>query len=82
MLSGPEEFAIYSIDELVSKSREHVGFVKTSKTEVSKSKSYDVPKGVKHECPKFGIVQMQRFGNKQNATQLQFNLQAGYFYNI
>jgi hypothetical protein len=82
VLSGPEEFAIYSIDELVSKSREHVGFVKTSKTEVSKSKSYDVPKGVKHECPKFGIVQMQRFGNKQNATQLQFNLQAGYFYNI
>lgn len=80
--SGPEEFAIYSIDELVSKSREHAGFVKTLKTEVSKSKSYDVPKGVKHECPKFGIIQMQRFGNKQNATQLQFNLQAGYFYKI
>jgi hypothetical protein len=82
VLSGPEEFAVYSIDELVTKSREHAGFVKTLKTEVSKSKSYDVPIGVKHECPKFGIVQMQRFGNKQNPTQLQFNLQAGYFYNI
>jgi|TARA_B110000971_G_scaffold214237_1_gene246048 hypothetical protein len=82
VLSGPEEFSIYSIDELVSKSRDHARFIKTLKTEVSKSKSYDVPKGVKHECPKFGIVQMQRFGNKQNATQLQFNLQAGYFYKI
>lgn len=82
VLSCPEEFAIYSIDELISKSRKYAGFVKTLKTEVSKSKSYDAPKRVKHECPKFGIVQMQRFGNKQNATQLQFNLQAGYFYNI
>jgi hypothetical protein len=25
---------------------------------------------------------MQRFGNEQNATQLQFNLKAGYFYNL
>jgi hypothetical protein len=82
IINGPEEFAIYSIDELIEKSHNYAGFVKTLKTEVSKSKSYDVPKGVKHECPKFGIVQMQRFGNKQNATQLQFNLKAGYFYDI
>lgn len=79
---GADEFAIYSIKELIHKSSKYAGFIKTLKTEVSKSKSYDVPKGVRHECPKFGIVQMQRFGNKQNATQLQFNLQAGYFYKI
>lgn len=80
--SGPDEFATYSISELVSKSRNYAGFFKTLKTEVSKSKSYNVPIGVQHECPKFGIVQMQRFGNKQNPTQLQFNLKAGYFYDI
>ena len=82
VLSGEDEFAIYGIEELVSKSSHYSGFVKTLKTEVSKSKSYQVPNGVRHECPKFGIVQMQRFGNKQNPTQLQFNLQAGYFYKI
>lgn len=82
VISGPEEFAIYSISELIFRSQAYAGFVKTLKTEVSKSKSYDVPQGVQHECPKFGIIQMQRFGNKQNATQLQFNLQAGYFYKI
>lgn len=78
----PQEFAIYSIEELIKKSRDYAPFFKTLKTEVSKSKSYKVPKDVRHECPKFGIVQMQRFGNKQNATQLQFNLKAGYFYDI
>lgn len=82
VLSGEDEFAIYGIEELVSKSSHYSGFFKTLKTEVSKSKSYKVPNGVRHECPRFGIVQMQRFGNKQNPTQLQFNLQAGYFYKI
>ena len=82
IINGPEEFAIYSIEELIKKSRLYSPFFKTLKTEVSKSKSYNVPQGVQHECPKFGIVQFQRFGNKQNATQLQFNLKAGYFYDF
>lgn len=82
IIEGPGEFAIYSIEELVKKSRDYAPFFKTFKTEVSKSKSYIVPSVLKHECPKFGLVQMQRFGNKQNATQLQFNLKAGYFYDI
>lgn len=34
----------------------------------------------KHKAPKFGVVQMQRGGQKQHPTQLQFNLKAGYFY--
>tara|TARA_R100000808_G_scaffold23266_1_gene51440 strand:- start:49 stop:249 length:201 start_codon:yes stop_codon:yes gene_type:complete len=33
-----------------------------------------------HEAPRFGIIQMQRGGQKQHPTQLQFNLEAGYFY--
>jgi hypothetical protein len=82
IIEGPEEFAIYSIEELIKKSRDYASFFTTLKTEVSKSKSYTVPSVLKHECPKFGLVQMQRFGNKQNATQLQFNLKAGYFYDI
>lgn len=82
LANKPEEFAIFSIEELIEKSRNYATFFKTLKTEVSKSKSYVVPKDVRHECPKFGIVQFQRFGNKQNATQLQFNLKAGYFYDI
>jgi len=80
---GPDgEFAIYSIEELIYLSRQYSGFIKTLRTEVSKSKSYELEKGLKHECPKFGIVQMQRGGQKQHPTQLQFNLQASYFYKI
>ena len=33
-------------------------------------------------APRFGIVQMQRGGQAQHPEQLQFNLQAGYFYKI
>ena len=44
--------------------------------------SFKDPEGVKHQAPRFGIIQMQRGGQKQHPTQLQFNLQAGYFYKI
>lgn len=44
--------------------------------------TYKDPLGVQHEAPRFGIVQMQRGGQKQHPTQLQFNLKAGYFYKI
>ena len=43
---------------------------------------YRDPEGAEHEAPRFGIVQMQRGGQKQHPTQLQFNLKAGYFYCI
>lgn len=32
-----------------------------------------------HHAPKFGFIQMQRGGQKQHPTQLQFNLKSGYF---
>jgi len=76
----PQEFAIYSIDELISKSRNYQGFEK-KKYSVRKGQ-YKDPDGVSHDAPRFGVVQMQRGGQKQHPTQLQFNLQAGYFYKI
>lgn len=77
---GPQEFALYTIDELVNLSKKYGGFNKKNYT-VRKGQ-YKDPIGVQHEAPRFGIVQMQRGGQKQHPTQLQFNLQAGYFYCI
>lgn len=72
------EVAIFSIDELISLSKNHRKF-ETKEYSIRKG-SYPDPKGTTHQAPRFGIIQMQRLGNKQNATQLQFNLEAGYFY--
>jgi hypothetical protein len=68
--------AIFRIDELIDFSSKYAGFYK---------KTYQVHKGRykndpnTHEAPRFGFIQFQRFGNVQNATELQFNLKAGYF---
>lgn len=74
------EVAIYHIDELLKHSADYSGFA---------LKPYRVNKGtyketadITHYAPRFGIVQMQRGGQKQHPEQLQFNLQAGYFYKI
>ncbi len=81
MPSGqPQEFALYTIDELIELSCTYAGFEK-KKYSVRKSSHKD-PIGVQHDAPRFGIVQMQRGGQAQHPEQLQFNLQAGYFYNI
>ena len=74
------EVAIYTIDEIVSLSRKYQVFSKRSYS-VNKGRHKD-PKGVTHETPRFGIIQMQRGGQKQHPEQLQFNLEAGYFYKI
>lgn len=76
----PQEFALYTIDELIALSSGYSGFEK-KKYSVRKG-SYKDPEGVKHDAPRFGIIQMQRGGQAQHPEQLQFNLQAGYFYNI
>lgn len=76
----PQEFALYTIDELIELSCNYAGFQK-KKYSVRKG-SYRDPVGIQHDAPRFGIVQMQRGGQAQNPEQLQFNLQAGYFYNI
>ncbi|HEX3798613.1 MAG TPA: hypothetical protein VH413_07925 [Verrucomicrobiae bacterium] len=74
------EMAIYSIEELIELSKAYGRFSK--KTYSVKKGSYKDPAGVFHDAPRFGIIQMQRGGQAQHPNQLQFNLEAGYFYKI
>ena len=74
------EVAIYALDELIQLSRGYSGFG-VRPYRVNKG-SFPDPLGVEHDAPRFGIVQMQRGGQHQHPNQLQFNLQAGYFYKI
>jgi hypothetical protein len=74
------EVAIYTIDELVALSRRYQGFNKKSYS--VKKGSYKDPYGITHDAPRFGVIQMQRGGQKQHPEQLQFNLEAGYFYKL
>lgn len=75
---GNEEIAIFLMDEFISLSRAYEGFC-FNHYRVKKG-SHKEPEGVDHLAPRFGVVQMQRGGQKQHPTQLQFNLKAGYFY--
>jgi len=74
------EVAIYSVEELITLSRSYQGFA--TKSYSVKKGSYKDPPGVTHLAPRFGVVQMQRGGQKQHPEQLQFNLEAGYFYKL
>jgi hypothetical protein len=74
------EVAIYSVDALISLSAAYQGFL--TKAYSVKKGSHKDPAGVTHLAPRFGIIQMQRGGQAQHPTQLQFNLEAGYFYKI
>lgn len=80
--AGNQEIAIYEIADLIVKSFQYQSFA-TSLYRVKKGQ-FKEPKtlGDTHEAPSFGIFQMQRLGNAQNAHQLQFNLKTGYFYHI
>jgi len=68
--------AIFKIEELVNFSCQFGSFSKREYT-IRKGRYKNDPNI--HEAPRFGFIQFQRFGNVQNATQLQFNLKAGYF---
>jgi hypothetical protein len=74
------EVAIYSIDELIDLSRAYQGYA-TRPYNVKKG-SYKDPTGVFHLAPRFGVIQMQRGGQAQHPDQLQFNLEASYFYKL
>jgi len=74
------EIALYSIAELIILSLAYQGFV--TKSYSVKKGSYKDPPGITHHAPRFGIIQMQRGGQQQHPEQLQFNLEAGYFYKI
>lgn len=80
--SGNQEIAIFEIADLIVKSFQYQCFT-TSLYRVKKGTFKEAKTmGDTHEAPSFGIFQMQRLGNTQNAHQLQFNLKAGYFYHI
>lgn len=74
------EVAIYTVDELVKLSRQYSGF--NLKPYSVRKGTYRDPAGVMHLAPRFGIIQMQRGGQFQHPTQLQFNLEARYFYKL
>jgi hypothetical protein len=73
------EMAILSIPDLVDCSCRYRSF---------ETRSYFTRKGrfkgdpAEHLAPRFGFIQFQRGGQKQHPTQLQFNLEAGYFYKL
>ena len=75
------EVAIFTIDELIEKSYNYKRF-ELKEYSVLKGRYKDPPNYFKHLAPRFGIIQMQRGGQAQHPTQLQFNLEAGYFYHI
>lgn len=78
--SDQTEVAIYTIDEIIAHSRNYQGF--TTKPYSVKKGSYKDPSGITHQAPRFGVIQMQRGGQAVHPEQLQFNLEAGYFYKI
>ena len=71
--------AIFTIDEIIESSSKFSGF-KLSDYKIRKG-SYKGDDFV-HKAPSFGYIQFQRGGQKQHPTQLQFNLKAGYFYQL
>lgn len=75
-----QEVAIFTMDQFIELSRHYSPFA-YSIYRVKKG-SYKEPEGISHQAPRFGVVQMQRGGQKQHPTQLQFNLKAGYFYDL
>jgi hypothetical protein len=64
------EMFISTIDNLVNMSTSYSKF---------STREYST-RGARHLAPRFGFIQFQRGGQKQHPTQLQFNLQAGYFF--
>lgn len=74
------EIAIYTVDELIALSSSYQKFA--TKGYSVKKGTYKDPAGVMHLAPRFGVIQMQRGGQAQHPTQLQFNLEASYFYKI
>lgn len=75
-----QEIAIFSMDQFISLSKRYSPFT-YSNYRVKKGRHKE-PEGISHQAPRFGVIQMQRGGQKQHPTQLQFNLKAGYFYDL
>jgi len=75
-----QEIAIFTMNQFIELSKKYSPF-SYNMYRVKKGR-YKEPEGISHQAPRFGVVQMQRGGQKQHPTQLQFNLKAGYFYEL
>lgn len=75
-----QEIAIFDIDQFISLSRKYSSY--TFKLYNVNKGRYKEPKNILHQAPRFGVIQMQRGGQKQHPSQLQFNLKSGYFYEL
>ena len=72
--------AVLSIDELASYSNKYDGFgIKEQTIKKGKYKGVDL---AVHHYPHFGFIQFQPIGNKQNFSELQFNLKSKYYNKI
>lgn len=67
--------AMFGLDELCNISCRYKSFFTTDYV-VRKGRFKNDPNI--HKAPKFGFVQMQRGGQRQHPTQLQFNIKSGY----
>ena len=67
--------AVFGLDELCELSCKYNSFFTTDYV-VRKGRFKNDPS--LHKAPKFGFIQMQRGGQRQHPTQLQFNLKSGY----
>lgn len=69
--------AVMSMDEFASYSRAFDGFgLKAKMVQKGKYKGIDL---AEHQYPHFGYMQFQPIGNKQNFSELQFNLKSNYY---
>lgn len=73
------EIALFTFEELIGLSSKYNSF--WTKPYIIRKGTYRGDLAV-HEAPRFGFIQFQRGGQKQHPTQLQFNLEAGYFYKL
>ena len=72
--------AVFSIDELAVYSKAYDGFgIKKQAIKKGKYKGIDL---AIHHYPHFGFIQFQPIGNKQNFSELQFNLKSQYYKKI
>lgn len=67
--------AIFGLEELCNISCKYAKFFTTDYV-VRKGRFKNDP--AVHKAPKFGFIQMQRGGQRQHPTQLQFNIKSGY----
>lgn len=72
-----QEIVVFDIGQFLDLSKRYSSFACTL-YRVNKGR-YKESQAILHQAPRFGVIQMQRGGQKQHPTQLQFNLKSNYF---